>query len=483
MRTWGQLVVTPLLFGGFVLLFLETGCGDKPAQNMAPDSVVPPAISFWKIEHTDKPSLSDIKGFIPSVSPIPDGRSTSSFMIGKVVVNLMLPDSEGTQHGGTVGCFAESGCACDPQSADPSVRAWCRSYDWCIGDGGCGANEVSLVIDQVKASLRWWEELARTHEVSLQFVLHLADDGRGRPPLVATRFEPILYKAFAEYPWLADMLDHLGAATASNTVTRMANYNDALRQRYHADWAITLIVVDRDDNRLKFGPPDGGINAWASVSHAVVSTTRVDGSGKPLAILPALVHEIGHTFGALDQFPPFLCDSRAGYLSVLNENSTACKGSNTLPSIMVGSDRYTHHFIDPWGVGQIGWQDSDDNGIPDPVDVKVRSDVRCEQSDDGSFIVTGAVQVVPVATTSRSYTTVTINRIHKLEYQLKLNEAETGWLVPSHDGALDSYFEGFRLRGRPMTDQLPVLRLRSATQFTPQVTQDYALQTLCTTDS
>jgi len=96
-----------------------------------------------------------------------------------------------------------------------------------------------------------------------------------------------------------------------------------------------------------------------------------DNDGYGIANMDAVTaHEMGHIFYALDQYleaqvPP---TERSGYLNVENQN-TEYGGSSNVASIMrSGVDPYTIGAVDLYARGQIGWRDTDVDGVMDILD-------------------------------------------------------------------------------------------------------------------
>ena len=99
-----------------------------------------------------------------------------------------------------------------------------------------------------------------------------------------------------------------------------------------------------------------------------------------------LAHEIGHVFGALDEYAPptqgypSTGDLYSGYLWVKNRNAVKGGTTDDLCIMRGGSEGIAAYEGQPYGsdtmtggicpstAGQIGWRDANGNGIPDVVD-------------------------------------------------------------------------------------------------------------------
>jgi hypothetical protein len=227
-------------------------------------------------------------------------------------------------------------------------------------------------------------------------------------------------------------------------------YNNALRETYDTDWAFTLFVVDSsedDDDRFADGifayAYTGGPFAVLTYGNAGYGIENMDS---------VAAHEIGHIFYALDQHEGARqpCTRRAGYLGVENQNSLHGDCTSDEPSIMRSHvEPFAAGAVDAYARGQLGWRDSDGDGILDPVDTtitlsSVRSVAGATQSN--VFTFTGTLLEEPYPSPSRP--SVTINTIETVHYRVGSGD----WLAAEPvDGAFDAYRETFRFT----TDPLP----------------------------
>ena len=122
-----------------------------------------------------------------------------------------------------------------------------------------------------------------------------------------------------------------------------------MRRKTGADWAFVLYVVDslRDaDGMFR----DGAV-AYTADLYGPYMVLTYDNDGYRFRHFDAvLAHEMGHVFGALDEYAPprpgypSTGDLTAGYLGVRNRN--AVKGGTTdLPCIMRGSQATLDAFV------------------------------------------------------------------------------------------------------------------------------------------
>lgn len=336
-------------------------------------------------------------------SAAPGNMQTGEFMIGNIAVGIILPESNG--------------------SIDPDTENW-------------SVARQDQAVAGIASALNWWA--AREPRARLSFTYRVERS-------VPTGYEPIVHPQSEESLWIGEVMGRLGHGSA-NYFSNVLDYVNGLRTAYGTDWAFAAIVVDDlNDVDNKFSD---GYFAYAYVGGPfLVLTYDSDGYGNSnLGAVAA--HEIGHLFFALDEYVTagVACDTRSGYLDVQTANSLSpapnvC-GSNTL-CIMRGQ-------IAPFSSGQlcastreqVGWRDSDGNGLFDPVDTSVALSVgltgsrRTLAGTVRSY--TGLASDVPWASPRR--TPVTINGIEGVQY--RVNEGEWQWATPA-DGTWHKVSEQF----------------------------------------
>jgi hypothetical protein len=185
-----------------------------------------------------------------------------------------------------------------------------------------------------------------------------------------------------------------------------------------------------------------------------------------------IAHEMGHTFGALDEHITSGCTDTetGGYLDVANTN---CENGDppTEDSIMRGSSSlqtaYNINLASTPVRGQVGWRDSDSDGLYDVVDTDVTL--------SASFVSGGAAGQpgrydgiatdIPYDSPTRSDTS--INTISSVEYRLDGGE----WLPASAgDGSFDEYTEVYSLTTTALTGGTHTVQIQarnSAGNYSP----------------
>jgi len=346
------------------------------------------------------PDLPDgeLSGAASAAAAMPGYWQTSEFMAGSVAVGIVLVESDGR--------------------VDPSTEDWT-------------AAEKQLVFNKIVAATSWWAALEP--RANLRFVY----DNHWSNPL-PTRVEPIKRPYYDEQYWIADAMEALGYRDPSY-FTRVRDYNNHLRSMYKTDWAFTIFVVDSSaDSDGRFSD---GMFAYAYVGGPfMVLSYRNDGYG-PDNLDAIAAHEIGHIFLALDQYAAARqeCSRKSGYLDVENQNSEYGGCASNVTSIMRGSTLpYVQAAVDSYARGQIGWRDTDNDGILDPLDTDVTVSIIAATQNGNQVSLRGSARIQPFPSPSRA--SVTINAIRRVQYRV---DGGTWIDARAEDGAFDSDSELF----------------------------------------
>jgi hypothetical protein len=248
--------------------------------------------------------------------------------------------------------------------------------------------------------------------------------------------------------WITEVMAKKGI-TGSSYFDQVRSYNDTLREAFDADWAFTVFVVDSSndsDNRLA-----DGYFAYAYLGGPfAVLASGVNGYG-PDNLDTVAAHEIGHIFMALDQYysAQQACTRMSGYLGVENQNSQYGDCASDVAGIMRSqTSPYRTGAIDEYARGQIGWRDSDGDGILDPMDTALivpSADYVTDPEQPNVLTFTGTVQDNPYPSPLRRSTT--INSIMQVHYRVE----DGPWTdVQPDDGAFDTYAESFTFTTPPL---------------------------------
>ncbi len=248
--------------------------------------------------------------------------------------------------------------------------------------------------------------------------------------------------------------------SGSNYFDQVRQYNSALRQTHQADWAFTIFVVDSSndaDGRFA-GPADVGgdsLFAYAYLNGPFTVVTYDNASYGAHNMDAVVAHEVGHIFGALDQYQAAAapCTQPGGYLGVENQNGQLGGCSSDVPSIMRGGvSPYRAASIDPYARGQVGWRDTDGDGILDPLDTPVTlvgPDQSALSQQENVFAFSGQLQQSSYPNSARS--SVLINVFSQVQYRATAGQWVGQWIdVQATDGAFDSLAETFTFTTAPL---------------------------------
>ncbi len=320
----------------------------------------------------------------------PDYYQTSEFMIGSVAVGIILPESDG--------------------SVDASTEDWTEV-------------ERDKVYSEIVAATNWWA--AREPAAHLTFVY---DDHFSQP--IPTRYEPISRPQSDQGLWIGEVMAKLGYDSATSYFTRVRDYVNDLRDIYHTDWAFAIFVVDSSNDRDNYFAT--GYFAYAYLGGPFTVMTYGN-NGYGISNMDAVAaHEMGHIFLALDQYSSARtpCTARAGYLDVENQNSRYGMCDSDESSIMRGQVwPFAQGAIDHYARGQIGWWDSDGDGVLDPVDTSTELMMVRETLPQAGRAISyaGTASDIPLPSIRRR--SATINRIAGMAYRL-----DGGDWQPVHPG-------------------------------------------------
>jgi len=256
-------------------------------------------------------------------------------MIGRVAVGLILPESDG--------------------SHDPNLEDWT-------------AEEQAQVIAEVQAAMNWWA--AQEPRAHLEFVY---DVRLGIP----TGYEPISRSAGGggthEGLWIREVMAALGypdpdPADPLSYFDMVWAYNNDLRARLDTEWAFTIFVVDSSadpdgafSNGRYAGGYLGGPFEFMTYDNGAYGISRMD-------FIAA--HETGHIFRALDEYEgSHLGSDHSGYLNVINGNHVQ-GGQMDVPCLMKSWYSVPSQPLCRYTREQLGWRDSDGNGVLDPLDTE-----------------------------------------------------------------------------------------------------------------
>ena len=229
-----------------------------------------------------QPALSPMSESAPA-PPSPGYYETSEYLIGKVVVGVILLESNGL--------------------IDQSTEDWTQQRE-------------TQVINKITSGLTLLKN--QNPQANISFVYDVHYD-------VPTSYEPINRSHSDAGLWVGQALSNLGYPGASS-FTQVRNYVNALRSNYQADWAFSIFVVD------SLNDSDGCFTDWLD-SNRMYSTfsylggpyfvMTYDNEGYGIGNMDYVTaHETCHIFYATDEYNGIT--ETSGYLGVEDLEGSKC---------------------------------------------------------------------------------------------------------------------------------------------------------------
>jgi hypothetical protein len=226
-------------------------------------------------------------------------RENSEFLIGSVLINIIFPESLGS------------------------------SEDWTEDEISGAISGIALGISQYMQHALWFNDLS--------FIYNYTNFER-----VPVTMEPIESNMSTDQIWIGEALANLGypggAYYGAHTL------NNAMRAVFKTDWVFTAFIADMS-NHYSAVPPSPDPGCWGGAGYVAYSYL-----GGPYLLVPypacrygyglgfgrVFIHEMSHTFWALDEYASAEepCGSKSGYLAVSNRNTLYNPCQETVPCIM-----------------------------------------------------------------------------------------------------------------------------------------------------
>jgi hypothetical protein len=295
---------------------------------------------------------------------------TGEYMLGDVAVNVVLMESDPTM------APYDNNSTSDPVHPGHGLM----SENWDPSPGATGINSIAVVKQNVAAALQWWKDTLVNMFPSASNLLNFEINWTYADHPVHTGYEPIArisndFSGDSLGPtggkgWIYDFLHEAGFDSTGSFSSDIRAFNDFTRQQAGTDWATTIFVVNNANDADKLFASGGSFQqafSFAGGRFEVVPASRP---------VKTYAHETGHQFWALDQYlGGGTYDSQRGYYNTPNLNAAdnPAPGFVQADSIMSNDPKmqnsFVNHTLDPYTMGQIGWQDSDNDGIFDVLDV------------------------------------------------------------------------------------------------------------------
>ena len=371
-----------------------------------------------------------------ATSVTPGYYQTSEYMAGTIAVGIVLVESNGV--------------------TDPSSENWTT-------------DEKQLVFNEIVNAMNWWAELEP--RANLSFVY---DDHFTHP--LPTTVEPITRPYSDQQYWIHDAMAALGY-NSSSYFTQVRDYNNDLRDTYNTDWAFTIFVADSSkdsDNRFS-----DGYFAYAYLGGPFMVMTYGNNGYGPNYMDAVATHEMGHIFHALDQYSGAqqACDRKSGYLDIENQNSQYGTCAINEGSIMRGqTSPFSGRQIDSYAAGQLGWRDSDNDNIFDPLDTNLPVTINHFSNAENTITVDGTASITPYPSPRRD--SVTINRLTGVKFRFNDNNWQA---ATANDGQFNSTSEDYTVTTSLTTPGQYTLYI-AATDSAGNISTEYATHSVSILD-
>jgi hypothetical protein len=384
---------------------------------------------------------------LPGFSALPLAQECAAFAAGRVAVGVVFLESSG--------------------AIDVNVEDWSRADPLHPGD------RRENVLARIAAALAWWN--GRAPAGTLELYMPEAG-GRGAPVTVGTGYEPIKRARSEDHLWRRQAMAKLGTPFPSGADKADAerSYADSMRRAGNAHWGVVIYVVDslRDNDGVFAG---GGIGYTRDLFGPYVVLPYDNGTYGFRNFEAVVAHEIGHVFGALDEYKPPSAGYPStgaltgGYLGVRNSNAESGGTTDHLCLMRGGQqtlDAFRSRALCPATIGQTGLRDRDGDGIADVVDTSPRfSDGPQETLADGTLRVKGTVRERPCPRGTINFRTYFRHDISiKVPHDVRFRVDGGAWqAVTPVDGGFDDAVEDWVVTTSPLDAGHHVLEMEGTT--------------------
>ncbi len=324
-------------------------------------------------------------------------EDTGEFMLGRIAVTPVFIESSG--------------------ALDTSTEDWT-------------AAQKLDVLNKIEDGLDWWQQLlaTKTDKHTLDFVL---DRTFADTPFLS-KYEPINRPSNDYALWVDEFLSDRGFQSSGFLETNMREFNHSQRLKLQADWSFTIFVVNSQNDGEGTFATGGSFNrafSFAGGLFEVVPSTRPTST---------FSHETGHMFWARDEYiGGGNYFQRRGYYNAQNTNALDLNPDPLFvqaDSIMSEGTSLSRAFeqitTSNATLAQIGWVDSDGDGIFDVLDVPLSlNGVGRMDTLRSEYIFQGdaRAQALPNLNSAGKQNNITLNRVGRLEYRIN----QGAWTVLS----------------------------------------------------
>ena len=392
------------LFGILICTLLITTVLPATGLNITKESV---KLSL-RLSDALIPPDADKRAQSVNLMQAPGYYETSEYMIGSIAVGEIFLESIGGN--------------------DPSTENWQP------------VEELNVQMEIGYALNQWWASQNPNAQVSFTYDLHTA---------VPTTYEPIIHPSAVttdayEKLWVSEAMTYLGY-TSGDWMQQTRDYINNLRQAKGTDWAFAIFIIDSTNDAATDPTTPGAFSDsyWAYAYKGgpfCVMTYDNDGWGIT-RMDQVLAHETGHIFWATDEYDGN--PEASGYLNAVDNEGSGCVMDTCTLCLSAGTQL------------QIGWKDTDGDGILDIIDTNPDTNLDPYLPDpttNTTLVYTGYGIVVPYPNNnpqiSASGNDVTINTISNVEYRVNSGTWQNANPV---DGTYDSEKVHFTMTIGPLT--------------------------------
>lgn len=282
-------------------------------------------------------------------------------------------------------------------------------------------NRIATALSKIQDALDWWNSQSPSSCLSIT---------KTNIGVKYTGYEPIKHHQNDQGTWIADVLARMGY-TSGDFHDRIMAHNRDIRNAYGTDWAFTIFMVDsyNDTDGYFLYPPNGPKSAWAMMYTCGIVSTWDNGNWTSANLHRVVAHEIGHMFYATDEY--ITPGERSGYLWELEVDNSGCLMDDNTLALSSGTKK------------QIGWRDTDMDGIQDIMDTPPNTLLRPQNpTPDETPYFEGIAIVTPYPSQNAisSGRSVTLQKITAVQYRVD----NGSWLnaIPK-DGAFNNPYEEF----------------------------------------
>ena len=313
---------------------------------------------------------------------------TAEFLLGRVAVTPVFLESDGT--------------------IDANTENWTPGH-------------INQVLSNIQTGLNWWSQLLATK--SSVHTLDWVIDTTYTSNLTPTPYEPISRTSNSYTLWVSKFLSDVGFASSPSLEDNVRSFNNSQRAKLDTDWSFTIFVVNSQSDGDGSFAPGGSFSrafAFAGGLFEVVPSTRPAST---------FTHEAGHMFWARDEYAGGgNYYQKRGYYNSQNTNAIDLNPDSNfqqVTSIMSAGSTlqaaYDNLVTADATLEQLGWKDSDQDGIFDVLDVPLLLEGTGRwntATNSYQFVGRSAVQTLPNRNSSGTQNNITLNKVGRIEYRI-----------------------------------------------------------------